>query len=75
MINKADKAKLAALMKEAKQCIKDIKPLISGLKKKDRETDEYKEKVSKASALQSKAMKLLDEYQFLSKAIYENKKR
>ncbi len=55
------------LMKEAKKSIKEMKGYITGLKKKDRETDEYKDRVNKAEALRVQALKMLDEYSAKSK--------
>ena len=71
MEKKEIKAKMDTVMKEAKACIKEGSPYIKGLKKKDRETPEYKEKLSKGSALMGKAMELLKEYQSLSDSLYK----
>lgn len=64
------KAKMDALMQEAKQCVKDIGPLINGLKKAERETDDYQQRVQQADELRVKAMSLMDEYSALSKQLH-----
>jgi hypothetical protein len=72
MSKKEIKTRMNSIMKEAKGLIKETSNLMKGLKKKDRETDEYKQKIAKSSGLMKESLKLLDEYNSLSKDLYSD---
>lgn len=52
MTNKQLDIRMDELMSKAKAIAKEISGLVTGLKKKDRDTVEYNERIQKASALQ-----------------------
>ena len=64
------RARMAELVSEAKQCISDMSPLLNGLKKADRETEDYQQRVQKAQELQTKAMGLMDEHNALASKLH-----
>jgi hypothetical protein len=72
MSKKEINLRMNSIMKEAKGLIKEASGHMKGLKKKDRETDDYKQKIVKSSELMKEALKLLDEYNTLSKGLYSN---
>jgi hypothetical protein len=65
------RSKMDSLMKEAKAKNKEAQAVLKGLKKKDRDKDEYKQKVSKGSDLMKEISALLAEFQKLSKELYK----
>ncbi len=65
------KEQMNALMKEAKAKIKEAKPLVNSLKKKNRETEQYKSDSTKSAELIKEALKLGDEYLALSKKLHK----
>lgn len=69
MDKKEIKVKMGTLMKTAKILIKESSKRIAGLKKKDRETDDYKANLSRSMDVIREALRLLDEYKSLSQQL------